>query len=74
MTDLSSYDFQTNPQTYIISTASRKLKYLKKTVGKKYDEINLFDCSCKDIEGRLSFITNALLSALLLYQTNGTES
>ena len=66
------YLVQTNPQTYIISTVSRKLKFLRKTVGKKYDELNLFDCSCKDLEGRFSFIINVFLSALLLYQTNGS--
>lgn len=64
-------DNQTNPQTYIISTASRKLKYLRKTVTKKYDEINLFDGACKDVDSRFTFIVNSILSALLLYQTNG---
>lgn len=60
-----------NPQTYIIYTVSRKFKYLKKTVYKKCDEINLFDHSTRDITERNAFIINVLLSAFLLYQTDG---
>lgn len=60
-----------NPQTYIIYTVSRKFKYLKKTVYKKCDEINLFDHSTRDITERNGFLINVLLSAFLLYQTDG---
>lgn len=60
-----------NPQTYIIYTVSRKFKYLKKTVYKKCDEINLFDHSTRDITERNAFLINVLLSAFLLYQTDG---
>lgn len=62
-----------NPQTYIIYTVSRKFKYLKKTVYKKCDEINLFDHSTRDITERNSFIINVLLSACLLFQTDGSR-
>lgn len=70
-----------NPQTYIIYTVSRKFKYLKKTVYKKCDEINLFDHSCRgseffhslslDIEERFAFCVNVILTAWMLYQSNG---
>ena len=60
-----------NPQTYVIYTVSRKFKYLKKTVYKKCDEINLFDHSTRDITERNAFLINVLLSAFLLYQTDG---
>lgn len=79
-----SYSFsvtQMNPQTYIIYTISRKFKYLKKTIYKKCDEINLFDHSCRgkrtvfhqslDIEERFAFFVNVILTAFMLYQSNG---
>ncbi|KAK8807541.1 hypothetical protein WA171_000496, partial [Blastocystis sp. BT1] len=59
-----------NPQTYIIYTVSRKFKYLKKTIYKKCDEINLFDHSCRDIEERFTFFVNVILTAWMLYQSN----
>lgn len=60
-----------NPQTNVIYTISRKFKYIRKTLYKKCDEINLFDHSCRDIEERLSFLINAVLSACILSYTNG---
>lgn len=60
-----------NPQTNIIYTITRKFKYIRKTLYKKCDEINLFDHSCRDIEERLSFLINAVLSACILNYTNG---
>lgn len=72
-----------NPQTYIIYTVSRKFKYLKKTIYKKCDEINLFDHSCRgiafsflpilDIGESFSFFVNVILTALMLYNSNGCE-
>ena len=60
-----------NPQTNIIYTISRKFKYIRKTLYKKCDEINMFDHSCRDVEERLSFLINAVLSACILSYTNG---
>lgn len=60
-----------NPQTNIIYTISRKFKYIRKTLYKKCDEMNLFDHSCRDIEERLSFLINVVLSFCVLNHTNG---
>lgn len=60
-----------NPQTNVIYTISRKFKYIRKTLYKKCDEMNLFDHSCRDIEERLSFLINVVLSLCVLTYTNG---
>lgn len=62
-----------NPQTNVIYIISRKFKYIRKTLYKKCDEMNLFDHSCRDIEERLSFLINVVLSLCVLTYTNGTS-
>ena len=60
-----------NPQTNVIYTISRKFKYIRKTLYKKCDEMNLLDHSCRDIEERLSFLISVILSFCVLNHTNG---
>lgn len=62
-----------NPQTNVIYIISRKFKYIRKTLYKKCDEMNLFDHSCRDIEERLSFLINVVLSLCVLTYTNGAS-
>ncbi|KAK8828644.1 hypothetical protein WA577_000127, partial [Blastocystis sp. JDR] len=62
-----------NPQTNVIYIISRKFKYIRKTLYKKCDEMNLFDHSCRDIEERLSFLINVVLSLCVLTYTNGFQ-
>ena len=64
---------QMNPQTNVIYIISRKFKYIRKTLYKKCDEMNLFDHSCRDIEERLSFLINVVLSLCVLTYTNGAS-